>query len=132
VSRTPPQKLKAKVPLGCGFLWLTKFESQEGAMKDYSVQPNDLIKLYTSVKKFMTDNKESKTVIMMDGVNILISNNDFNSVLKTIQKLKDDAFIYDSVLIISADPFSMLPNEVRLIENEMQNVYDAKAVAAMR
>jgi archaellum biogenesis ATPase FlaH len=101
-------------------------------MKEYSVQPNDLIKFYTSIKKFMTANKDTKTVVMMDGINVLVSNNDFNGVLKTIQKLKDDAFIYGSVLIISADPFSMLPNEVRQIENEMQNVYDAKAVAAMR
>ncbi|MCE5295589.1 MAG: DUF835 domain-containing protein [Euryarchaeota archaeon] len=132
VSRTPPQKLKAKIPPGCEFLWLSKYESQDEAMKEYSVQPNDLIKFYTSIKRFMTANKDTKTVIMMDGINTLVSNNDFNGVLKTIQKLKDDVFVYKSVLIISADPFSMLPNEVRQIENEMQNVYDAKAVAAMR
>ncbi|MFA5311930.1 MAG: DUF835 domain-containing protein [Methanomassiliicoccales archaeon] len=132
VSRTPPLKLKAKIPPGCEFIWLTKFESQDETMKEYSVQPNDLIRFYTSIKRFMSANKDVKTVVMMDGINILISNNDFNGVLKTIQKLRDDAYMYGSVLILSADPFSMLPNEVRLIENEMQNVYDAKMAAALR
>jgi len=132
VTRTPPKRLKGLIPPGCEYRWLTKYEGSDQSVKDMSLQPNNLVNLIVSIKQFWNSNADKRTVVMMDGINFLISNNDFNNVLKMIQKLKDDAFMCGSVFIVSADPYSMQPSEVHQIENEMQNVFDAKMSMTQR
>ncbi|QLH75099.1 MAG: DUF835 domain-containing protein [Methanomassiliicoccales archaeon] len=126
VSRDHPDKLRSRVPPGCDFIWLSKFDCQDDPLKEITIQPNNLVGLYTTIKKFFLSNKDRASVVMMDGINFLVTNNDFNGVLKTIQKLRDEVYMYKSVFIISADPGSMLPTEVRQIEYELQNVFDVK------
>jgi hypothetical protein len=124
ISRMPHDTVRSKVGLDCAVYWLTKVEVQDEELKQFYIQPTDLGTFYTTFKKFLTVNKNGPTVVMLDGIQYLISNNDFNGILKNIQKMKDDIYVFHSTFIISADPTSINLNEVKQLENEMQNVVE--------
>ena len=124
ISRVPHDTVRSKIGKDCAVYWLTKFEVQSEEQKPYYIQPTDLGTFYSTYRKFLTDNKGEKMVIMLDGINYLISNNDFVSILKYVQKMKDDAYMFHSVFIISVDPISIDPNEVKKLEGELKNVIE--------
>jgi hypothetical protein len=124
-SRLAHDAVRLKVGSDCeAVYWLTKFEVQNEDLKQYYIQPTDLGNFYTTFKKFLVTNKNVQTVVLLDGIQYLISNNDFNGILKSIQKMKDDIYMFHSAFIITADPASLNLNEVKQLENEMQNVIE--------
>lgn len=124
ISRSPHDAVRSKIDKECPVYWLTKFEVQVEEQKQFYIQPTDLGTFYTTFKKFLVTNKNEPTVIMLDGIQYLISNNDFNGILKNIQKMKDDIYMFRSAFIITADPASLNLNEIKQLENEMQNVIE--------
>lgn len=124
LSRRPRENAKAIVSNQCDIYWLTKFEIGDDGNKEWNIPPTDLANLYMTIKKYLITNKTSDMVILLDGLNYLISNNDFTSILKTIQKLKDDIYMFHAVFIVTVDPATLQPNEVKQLENEMQNVLE--------
>jgi len=63
---------------------------------------------------------------MLDGLNYLISNNDYLSVLRVVQKIKDELTMIPAVFIVSADPSTLSVHELNQLENELLNVIDQK------
>ncbi|OPY34862.1 MAG: hypothetical protein A4E32_00015 [Methanomassiliicoccales archaeon PtaU1.Bin124] len=126
ISRSPRENTKAKVNGECVVYWLTKYDLGDEQTKQWYIQPTDLPILQSAVKKFVGINKDVQIVIMLDGLNYLISNNDYLAVLRMVQKLKDELTMIPAVFIVSADPASLSPNEVVQLENEMLNVVDTK------
>lgn len=124
ISRLPHDTVRSKVGPDCAVYWLTKFEVQNEELKPFYIQPTDLGPLYTTFKKFLLTHKNEQTVVMLDGIQYLISNNDFNGILKNIQKMKDDIYMFRSAFIITADPASINLSEIKQLENEMQNVIE--------
>jgi hypothetical protein len=108
------------VPQGCDIFWLTKMDNLSEADKERCFPPNDTSPLYTGIKKFLMANKGMGAVVLLDGFNYLVTNNDFLTVLKWLQKLKDDIYMFGAILIIPVDPASLQSNEMRQLENELQ------------
>jgi hypothetical protein len=120
VSRSPPEQTARKVPPGCDIFWLTKMDNLSEVEKERCFPPNDTSPLYTGIKKFLMANKGTGAVVLLDGFNYLVTNNDFLTVLKWLQKLKDDIYMFGAILIIPVDPASLQSNEMRQLENELQ------------
>jgi len=111
VSREYPEKLKEKYRLvKTPTLWLSKTEIKN------AINPDDLPKLYYIIGGFTKESEES--VILLDGLEYLITHNDFNTVLKCLQELKDTIILNNSRLIIPVHKDILSPKEFSMLERE--------------
>ncbi len=114
VTREYPEKVRDKFDLkGTPFLWLSM--DQE---KSYSRDPGNLAQLYSDVKTFITRNRNC--VVLLSGLEYLISQNDFAKVLKLVQHINDKVAIADSVLIAPISPLTLQEQQLKLLEKEMR------------
>ena len=67
-------------------------------------------------------NKYEKAVILLDGIEYLISNNGFNPVLRFIRRLIDKISETDTILLIGVSAKAMNEQELKLLERELNPV----------
>jgi hypothetical protein len=116
ITRTDPAQLKNSFNVNrVKVFWLTKPDDTK-CTENY-VQP-DLSSLQMIIKEFMGRN--SRGVIMIEGLNYIISNNNFNIVLRFIQAIRDDVAKMKCTLIIPLEPGTMEQREYKLLECELQ------------
>ncbi|MGC8913244.1 MAG: isoleucine--tRNA ligase [Thermoplasmata archaeon] len=115
VTRDYPEKIKQKYELtDVPIIWLSNVG------KENAVRPKDLEKLSLMLEQFLSKNKDS--VIFLDGIEYLITNNNFITVLRLIQSLKDQIAINNAMLILPINPATMEPSQFNLIEREVDDV----------
>lgn len=120
ISRTCPKDVRQYVGRECSVMWLTKADPQAGDLdREEYLQPTETAKMQTSIRNFLTKNKGKPSVILLDGMTYIVTNTDFRSFLKIAQKIKDDVFQAQSMLLLPYEPKNMLENEVNLLINEM-------------
>ncbi len=114
VTRSFPEKIRAKFDLGdTPILWLSNVG------KENSIRPKDLEKLSLSFEQFLA---EEGVIILLDGIEYLITNNKFITVLRLIQSLRDQVAINRSILLISVNASTLEKNELNLLEREVDLV----------
>jgi hypothetical protein len=64
--------------------------------------------------------KEERNTMLLSGIEYLILQNNFDSVLKLIQLLRDHAAITGTILIIPVSPGTVEKKELKLIERELE------------
>ncbi|UCE45324.1 MAG: DUF835 domain-containing protein [Methanobacteriota archaeon] len=123
ISRTHPDTLKQKYGFDAQSLWLTKTEaaqSPKGEKKMEFVSPNNLARLASAVREFLSKNKNGAVII--EGLEYLNTQNDFKSVLKFVQLINEQVVLDKGYLMIPVDGATMDPKECSLIEREMSQV----------
>ncbi len=116
VTRTFPEKVRERYELGTiPILWLSNVAKEE------AVRPKDLEKLSLSLEEFL--GKEGG-IILLDGIEYLITNNNFITVLKLIQSLRDQVAINRSILLISINPSTMDSHQINLLKREVDSVIE--------
>ena len=116
VTRQYPDKVKEKYDLETvRILWLSNVD-QESTFK-----PKNLEKLGLELELFLS---EKEGVILLDGFEYLISNNDFRTVFHLIQSIKDQVAISDSIMIISASPSTLEKQQMDLLEKEVDETVE--------
>lgn len=111
VSRDYPEKLKKKYDLvRTPMLWLSRTEQEN------TVKPDDLPKLTYIIEDFTRKIKES--VILIDGLEYLITQSGFDAVLKFLQELKDTVILNNSRLIIPVHREALSPQNFSILERE--------------
>jgi hypothetical protein len=112
VTRNYPLKIKAKHNLGeTPILWLSNVG------KESSIRPKDLEKLSVSLEQFLGQSEGG--VILLDGLEYLITNNNFLTVLRLVQSLRDQVAINRSILMLVLNPSTLDPHELNLLEKEV-------------
>ena len=115
VTREYPEKLKEKLDLkGVPFLWLSM--DQE---KTYARDPTNMALLYSDMKTFISENKNC--MVLLSGLEYLISQNGFQKMLKLIQHVNDRIAVTESVLVASISPLTLPENELKMLEKEMRS-----------
>ncbi len=66
-------------------------------------------------------------MVLLDGLEYLVSNNDFNKVLRVIDQVNDHISQSTSRMILPVDPRAFEPKEVALLERNMEKVQLSKA-----
>ncbi len=113
ITRTFPEKLQRSENFkNAPIWWLSREESPQ------SIDPLSLAKLTHVVQDFMRSNKNP--VILLDGLEYLILQNDFETVLRFIQSLNDLVTLSKATLIVPVDPSSLSVKELSLLEKEME------------
>ncbi|MDH7508441.1 MAG: DUF835 domain-containing protein [Methanomassiliicoccales archaeon] len=127
VTRSHPATVKRKFTLNVPMVWLTKEEmpppDQGAADEQLYVSPTDLPRLSTIVKTFTSgksgNDQGSTKVILLEGVEYLITQNDFRNVLRFLQNVKDQVVLSKSILLIPIDPSTFEQKDLSLLELEM-------------
>lgn len=87
--------------------------------KNY-VDPHNLGSLTNLVNRFVEDG--SKTVILLDGLEYLMVNNDFSRILKFIEYVNEIVMQKKSMLLISIDPRAFEERDLALLERNVKVV----------
>ena len=82
------------------------------------VNPTNIGILSDTIIRFVE--KSGDSVVLIDGVEFLIVNNDFEKVLRMIHHVTEAVMEYKSRLIISVDPRTLSTRELALLERNME------------
>lgn len=116
VTRDFPKKVKSKWRLETTpFMWLTMDESTE-----FAVSPTNLPLIYNNIKKFITQTEHG--VIMLAGLEYLITQTSYDNVLKFLLLLNDKIAVNDSFLIIPLSPHTLDERQLKMIERECKTI----------
>jgi hypothetical protein len=118
VTRTFPEKIRRTYKLGeTPIIWLSNTRTEE------SVKPKDLEQIYSSFEKYLIN---EGSIGLLDGVEYLIANNNYITVLKFIQSLRDQVAINKSILLLSINPSTIDSHQINLLEREVDYVIWAR------
>jgi hypothetical protein len=117
ICRTNPAIIRRKYEFSedITMLWLTDRESS----KESTISPSLESMIYVA-EEFI--DKNNKAVILLDGIEYLISNNGFNPVLRFIRRLIDKISETSSILLIGVGSKAMNEQELNLLERELNPV----------
>jgi hypothetical protein len=119
IVRTPPDHLHEKYGLDCRMVWLTKMEGVRnggGSANHEYVSPTDTPAITTLIKSFLSENK--KAIVLLEGLEYLINQNDFKTVLKFLSGTKDQVFLAKGILLVPFDPVVLDPKDLKALERE--------------
>lgn len=119
IVRTPPDHLREKYGLECRMVWLTKMEGVRNGGNSSNleiVSPTDTPAITTLIKSFLSENK--KAMVMLEGLEYLINQNDFKTVLKFLSGTKDQVFLAKGILLVPFDPVVLDPKDLKALERE--------------
>ena len=112
ITRTFPQRVRKKYNLTkTPILWLTS----EGG-KDRISYPH-LGKLYEIIGDFLKESE--KAIILLDGIEYLITQNEYKSTLKFLQLIVEKVAINEGVLILPLKSGTLDSKDINLLEREM-------------
>jgi len=122
VSRVYPLKLKERFGgADLSILWLSNVG------KDDTIRPKDLEKLSLSVEQFVG---RERGVVLLDGIEYLVTNNNFLTVLRLLQALRDQVAINRGILLLSVSPSALESHQLTLLEREVDRVIGSTSAPA--
>ncbi len=114
ITRSNPSNVKRRIDSSrCNFVWLTSVQTSEAIETIEGVQD-----LSIHVGNFLDNNKNC--VMLLDGIEYLISNNNFQLVLKLIQQLRDKVSTTDAILIIPLNPGTVSDMQLARLDVESE------------
>ena len=117
VTRVYPEKLRGRFGAeDFTTLWLSNVG------KEASVRPKDLEKLSLSIEQFVG---RGQGVVLLDGLEYLVTNNNFLTVLRLVQALRDQVAIANAILLLSVNPSALEGHQLTLLEREVDQVIGA-------
>ena len=117
VTRVYPQKIREKYGIrDLPALWLSNVGKED------AIRPKDLEKLSLALERFL---EKEKGVVIVDGLEYLVTNNNFITVLRLLQSLRDQIAIHGATLLVSVNPAALDAHQLSLLEREVDSVVDA-------
>lgn len=118
ISRSNPKHLRNKFELKGDLMWLTENISSS----ERSIPPS-LESLAFTIEEVIRGDR--KSIILLDGIEYLISSNQFNPVVKFIRRLVDLVSEADVILIIPISPSAIGLKDLKNLEREMTPVTES-------
>jgi DNA-binding MarR family transcriptional regulator len=116
IAREDPRKIKKKYNLQkTSFVWLSKNKVEDVPYE------TEIDALYTLIAEFIR--KSKKSVILIDRLDYIISENKFEKVIKKIHALKDLVSVQECIIILSVNPELLEETQLRAIETETIDLY---------
>ncbi|TET90334.1 MAG: DUF835 domain-containing protein [Methanomassiliicoccales archaeon] len=116
-TRTYPSNLEKKYDLtGAKVFWLSRDTEKGGLM------PTNLGLITNEVEKFLKEHKDGRRVILLDGLEYLIAQNDFGKVLKLVNYLKDTIGTNRGSLLIPFNLKTVEDKEAAMLTSDLEVV----------
>lgn len=117
ITRIHPDDLRARYPIGdAGFIWLSKSAGGKGRGMAVA-EPSALVDIASAISDFASQG--GNAAILLEGLEYMISQNGFGSIMRFLQKVNEKVVLNDSYLLISANPAAMKEQEYRLLAKEV-------------
>lgn len=121
ITRRNPDKIRnmygiAKTPI----IWLTKNRIENKR----SIDPTETFRLYPTIADFV--NKVEDGVVLLDGLEYLLLDNDLISIVRLIEQTNDTIMASSSRMILQLDPAVLEPKEFHLLKRWMRSVSEEK------
>ena len=112
ITRTNPKFVKEQYSLKkTPFIWLSTLKTDE------YTSTVDLTELSISIKDFIK--KSKKSVILLDGIEFLVTKSSFEEVLSFLQSLSEYISMTESIVVIPMSPQTVDVRQLKLLEREM-------------
>ena len=96
------------------FIWLTEREVKN------CINPSDIEDLYNEIKKFVKKQKEG--IVLLQGINYIISGTNFKTLLRTLSLLKDEISSSSNVIIVSFNQNLLGKEEAEKLKSEFNEI----------
>ena len=114
ITRSNPRKMRDKFDMeGVKICWLTGVRAGEKETTIAGLQELSIL-----VSNYV--DKNSKSIVLLDGLEYLVSNNDFPIVLRLIQQIRDKVSTSESKMIIPLNPNALDGKQLTLLKRECQ------------
>ena len=114
ITREHPKEVQERYNLDkTKFYWLSRAPAEVPTL-----EPLRMERIRLAIKDFISENKDS--VVILDGLEYLILQNNFENVFKFVELLKDDIALNDAVLILPLKPTTLEDKEMALLERYMR------------
>lgn len=115
ITRKNPENVRniyglSKTP----FIWLSKNKNQS----HQTIDPAELFRIHPTISDFVS--KVGDGVVLMDGLEYLLLDNDFISVVKLMEQVNDTIMASDSRMILLIDPDAIDKKEFHLLKRWMK------------
>jgi two-component system cell cycle response regulator len=115
ITRQNPKRLRDKyhwedVPI----IWLTN----NNLAKEQCIDPTNLSRLSIEIVNFVKETKNG--IIMLEGLEYLISQNSYQIILRFIQLINDKIMLSNGIIIVPIDPLILSERELHLLERDMK------------
>ncbi len=118
ITRTYPDLIRKQYGLSkTPIIWLTQTPTE----KFKYIKPTSLVQLENILEEFMKESREN--LIMIDGVEYLITQNNFSEVLKFFQTLFEKVALMDSILVLPLNHTTMDSKEFNLLVENMEELH---------
>ncbi len=116
IVRDDPREIKKKYNLEkTSFIWLTKSKIEKIPCE------TDIENIFRLIEEFV--NKSKKSVILLDRLDYILTENKFEDVIKKVHALKDLALGHECIIIISLNPELIEESKLKAIEAETIDLY---------
>jgi hypothetical protein len=113
VTRQYPDKVRKKYGLEkTPIIWLSTRPGEN------NMDPTNIATLIHVIINFIQ--KSENSILLVDAVEYLVSNNDFQIILRAIERLNEEVMQCNSRLIISLDPRTLEMNELAVLGRNMK------------
>ncbi|MCK4367454.1 MAG: DUF835 domain-containing protein, partial [Thermoplasmata archaeon] len=113
ITRLPPQRVRDEFGLEkTPVLWLSRVSPEKDAIRPWPLEGISI-----AVEHFISTGE--KTVVLLDGLEYIISHNDFQSSLTLLHDLNERMAMEDSILIVPLDPDALDEKEFALIRRDL-------------
>ncbi len=114
ITRQYPKKLITKYELDdVSVTWLSNVD------RENSISPKNLEKFSLNIEQFLA---EKSGIIILDGLDYLISNNDFRNILNLVQSLKDQVSINDALIIFTVNKKILGEGQMDMLRSELEEL----------
>ncbi|MDW7733499.1 MAG: DUF835 domain-containing protein [Methanolobus sp.] len=115
ITRRNPEDVRARHGLSkTPFVWLSKNRNQS----QQTIDPAELFRIHPTISDFIS--KIDDGVILMDGLEYLLLDNDFISVVKLMEQTNDTMMASNSRMILLIDPGTIDKKEFHLLKRWMR------------
>ncbi|WP_455392674.1 DUF835 domain-containing protein [[Eubacterium] cellulosolvens] len=118
ITRQNPKRLRdrynwSETPI----IWLTNNNLE----KEHCIDPTNLSRLSIEIVNFIKETKNG--IILLEGLEYLISQNSYQIILRFIQLINDKVMLSNCIIVIPMDPLILSERELHLLERDMK-VYE--------
>jgi hypothetical protein len=114
ITRTHPSRVQQIYGLDCPVMWIAKAAKPVGGV--ISLEPTRLMKIHGTISDFIKANPGA--VVLLDGLEYLVTENGFATVMKAIQLTNEEVAMSGSFLLVPIDPRAFETQQLGLLERE--------------
>jgi len=114
ISRNHPVRVQQQYGFDCPIMWLAKITRPQSGV--ITLEPTRLMKIHGTISDFIKANPGA--VVLLDGLEFLITENGFGPVMKTIQLTNEEVAMTGSYLIVPIDPRTLETQQLGYLERE--------------